>query len=111
MGHIVEFPQDVLLELAKLLKFDDLASLLSLCRTIRELQGHKPLWLDALHKIKEVENQPLPFTTWEALDALTAQELQDIAWRAIRLMKTWRSDAQPRPVHIRTLDVEAGANF
>ncbi|KAJ7627063.1 hypothetical protein FB45DRAFT_1082137 [Roridomyces roridus] len=65
---IADFPQDLLLDLAKWLPAGDLISFLSaspqkhrvVSRAIREIQREKTLWLDSLRHIRDVENHPLP---------------------------------------------------
>ncbi|KAJ7855810.1 hypothetical protein B0H13DRAFT_2283588 [Mycena leptocephala] len=75
---ITEFPQDLLLELAKRLDVADLLSFLSLCRISRELQFERTLWLDALIRIRKVEMQPLPMSPADSVDTLSPTELQNI---------------------------------
>ncbi|KAJ7843949.1 hypothetical protein B0H13DRAFT_2412134 [Mycena leptocephala] len=103
--NITEFPQDILLELAKRLDVADLLSLLSLCRITRGLQFERTLWLDALIRIREVEMQPLPLSTADSVDTLSLSELQNIVRRADRLMKNFQSE-KPRPFHIGNFSVE-----
>ncbi|KAJ7902416.1 hypothetical protein B0H13DRAFT_2026331 [Mycena leptocephala] len=83
---ITEFPQDILLELAKRLDVADLLSLLSLCRITRGLQCERTLWLDALIRIKE-----------------------NIVRRVDRLRKNFKSE-KPRPFHIGNFSVEGSAS-
>ncbi|KAJ6564598.1 hypothetical protein B0H19DRAFT_1141520 [Mycena capillaripes] len=99
---IAEIPQDILLELAKELDVGDLLAFLSICRVIRRVQLHRTLWLNAIARIKAVENHPLPVPNGEAFEALSLGELQDIVRRAHRLMNNFKS-AHPRPVAFRTL--------
>ncbi|KAJ6541304.1 hypothetical protein B0H10DRAFT_2203487 [Mycena sp. CBHHK59/15] len=89
---IAEFPQDILLELAKEFDVADLMNFLSVCRLLRELQSHRSLWLTALNRIREVDKQPLPISTSEALSTLSLPELQHAARQANRLMKNFKSD-------------------
>ncbi|KAJ7909375.1 hypothetical protein B0H13DRAFT_2492525 [Mycena leptocephala] len=107
---ITEFPQDILLELAKRLHVADLLSLLSLCRIARGLQFKRTLWLDTLIRIREVEMQPLPLSTADSVDTLSLSELQNIVRRADRLMKNFQSE-RPRPFHISKFSVERGASI
>jgi hypothetical protein len=79
-----------------------------ICRTIRELRFQRALWLDALIRIREVQMQPLPLSTTEALDALSLPELQIAVQQAHRLMQNLQSDT-PLPVRIHTFSVNAGA--
>ncbi|KAJ6522288.1 hypothetical protein B0H19DRAFT_1277455 [Mycena capillaripes] len=60
--RITDFPQDILLELARHLDVADLLRFLSICHVIREIQSQKTLWLEALIRIKEVQNQPLRYS-------------------------------------------------
>ncbi|KAJ7160418.1 hypothetical protein C8R46DRAFT_1286230 [Mycena filopes] len=99
-------PQDVLLEVVKRLDLIGLFNILSVCRTFRELQWQKSLWLHALVRLREVEMQPLPLSNVKQLDSMSRQELQDVARRAVRLKKNLNSD-KPTPVKTRTLSVEA----
>ncbi|KAJ7237893.1 hypothetical protein B0H12DRAFT_1138114 [Mycena haematopus] len=107
---IDEFPQDVLLELAKYLDIADLISFLSICRGIRELQSERTLWIDALVRLRQVEMQPPPLSCGMPLNALSMAHLQNAARRANQLMKNLKSDV-PRPVCIRTLFVDPGAKI
>ncbi|KAJ7160378.1 hypothetical protein C8R46DRAFT_1354070 [Mycena filopes] len=97
-----EAPQDVLLEVIKQLDVVDLFNLLSVCRTIRELQWQKTLWLDALARIREVEMHPLPLAPAMQLDSMSREELQAVAHRAHRLTQNLTSD-KPVPVKTHTL--------
>ncbi|KAJ7809437.1 hypothetical protein B0H13DRAFT_1927923 [Mycena leptocephala] len=103
-------PEDILLEFAKELDVADLLSFLSLCRTIRELRFRRALWLDALIRIREVQMQPLPLLTAEALDVLSLLELQNLVQQAHRLMENLQSGT-PLPIRIRTFSVDAGARI
>ncbi|KAJ7932960.1 hypothetical protein B0H13DRAFT_2262959 [Mycena leptocephala] len=96
---VTEFPQDILLELAKRLDVADLLSLLSLCRITRELQFERTLWINALIHIREVEMQPLPVSPADSVDTLSLPELQNIVRRVDRLMKNFKSE-KPRPFHM-----------
>ncbi|KAJ7854827.1 hypothetical protein B0H14DRAFT_2755836 [Mycena olivaceomarginata] len=117
--NITESPEDVLLELAKQLDVNDLMSFLSVgsliaaigCRCIRELQCQKTLWLDALLRIRHVQNHPLPLCKEDAenLATLPLRQLQDTAWRANRLMNNLKSDS-PRPVRVRSFSFEPPEN-
>jgi hypothetical protein len=127
--NITESPEDVLLELAKQLDVNDLMSFLSVgsliaaighvcsltppqtCRCIRELQCQKTLWLDALLRIRHVQNHPLPLCKEDAenLATLPLRQLQDTARRANRLMNNLKSDS-PRPVHVRSFSFEPPEN-
>ncbi|KAF7335376.1 hypothetical protein MVEN_02190100 [Mycena venus] len=80
--RITDFPQDVLLELAKKLDVADLFGFLSICRVI------------------QVENHPLPdlHESWSLL------ELQGIVRQANRLMKNFKTN-NPRPVLTRTFGI------
>ncbi|KAJ7872432.1 hypothetical protein B0H13DRAFT_1895378 [Mycena leptocephala] len=104
---IAQVPEDILLEFAKELDVADLLSFLSLYRTIRELRFRRALWLDALIRIREVQMQPLPLLTAEALDALSLLELQNLVQQAHRLMENLQSGT-PLPVRIRTFSVDTG---
>ncbi|KAJ7828308.1 hypothetical protein B0H13DRAFT_1917160 [Mycena leptocephala] len=84
-------PEDILLEFAKQLDVADFLSFLSVCRTIRALRFQRALWLDALIRIREVQMQPLPLLTAEALDALSLLELQNLVQQAHRLMENLQS--------------------
>ncbi|KAJ6522291.1 hypothetical protein B0H19DRAFT_1203079 [Mycena capillaripes] len=107
---LTTLPQDVLLELVRHLDVADLLNFLSICRVIREIQAEKSLWLDALLRIKEVQQQPLPIFDWGALDTLSLAELQNIVQRTNRLMNNWKSES-PRPVHIGTISVGNWTNI
>ncbi|KAJ7887694.1 hypothetical protein B0H13DRAFT_1888738 [Mycena leptocephala] len=100
-------PEDILLEFAKQLDIADLLSFLSVCRTIRALRFQRALWLDALIRIREVQMQPLPLLTAEALDALSLLELQNVVQQANRLMENLQSST-PLPIRIRTFSVDTG---
>jgi hypothetical protein len=76
-----------------------------ICRVIRELQSEKTLWLDALIRIREVEMNPLPLPTGDALDALSLSELQNVVRRVDRLMKNLKSE-KPRPIRIDDFSIE-----
>jgi hypothetical protein len=109
---IAGFPPDVLLELAKQLDVADNHGARSaetdfyqICRVIRELQSEKTLWLDALIRIREVEMNPLPLPTGDALDALSLSELQNVVRRVDRLMKNLKSE-KPRPIRIDDFSIE-----
>ncbi|KAJ7023586.1 hypothetical protein C8F04DRAFT_1304802 [Mycena alexandri] len=99
MTSILEFPEDILLELAKDLDVADLISLLSTCRVIRKTELHKSLWLDALVRIQEVERHPHPLSNTQNLNTFSLQQLQHTAQHANRLMKNWSSH-NPRPTCI-----------
>ncbi|KAJ7822759.1 hypothetical protein B0H13DRAFT_1919981 [Mycena leptocephala] len=103
-------PEDILLEFAKQLDIADLLSFLSVCRTIRTLRFQRALWLDALIRIREVQMQPLPLLTAEALDALSLLELQNVVQQAHRLMENLQSGT-PLPVRIRTFSVDTGPQY
>ncbi|KAJ7902412.1 hypothetical protein B0H13DRAFT_757997 [Mycena leptocephala] len=107
---IAEFPQDILLELAKRLDVADLLSLLSLCRITRGLQFERTLWLDTLIHIREVEMQPLPLSTADSVDTLSLSELQNVVRRADRLIKNFKSE-NPRPFHRGNFSVEPNASI
>ncbi|KAJ7883588.1 hypothetical protein B0H13DRAFT_2538098 [Mycena leptocephala] len=107
---ITEFPQDILLELAKRLDVADLLSLLSLCRITRRLQLERTLWLDALIRIRQVEMQPFPLSTADSVDTLSLSELQNAVRRADRLIKIFKSE-KPRPFHIGNFSVESLASI
>ncbi|KAJ7872393.1 hypothetical protein B0H13DRAFT_2280273 [Mycena leptocephala] len=98
---ITEFPQDILLELAKRLDVADLLSLLSFERTF---------WLEALMRIRDVEMQPLPLSTADSVDMLSLSELQNVVRRADRLMKNFKSE-KPRPFHIGNFSVESSVSI
>jgi hypothetical protein len=76
-----------------------------ICRVIRELQSEKTLWLNALLHIREVEMNPLPLSTGDALDALSLPELQNVVRRVDRVMKNLKSD-NPRPIRIDNFSIE-----
>ncbi|KAJ7817640.1 hypothetical protein B0H13DRAFT_1922802, partial [Mycena leptocephala] len=107
---IAQVPEDILLEFAKQLDVADLLSFLSVCRTIRALRFQRALWLDALIRIREVQMQPLPLLTAEALDVLSLLELQNVVQQAHRLMENLQSST-PLPIRIRTFSVDAGARI
>ncbi|KAF7335389.1 F-box domain-containing protein [Mycena venus] len=98
---VADLPPDVLLELAKELDVADLLGFLSVCRVIRELQFQRTLWLNAIARIKEVENHPLPVSDSEVLETLSLPELQGIVRQANRLVNNFKSD-RPRPFCMRT---------
>ncbi|KAJ7069446.1 hypothetical protein C8F01DRAFT_1112770 [Mycena amicta] len=99
-----EWPEDVLLELARELDVSDLINLLSTCRSLRALQDHRTLWLDAITRIQRVQHHPLPlFTLTDAVD-LPLSQLQAIVQRTNRLLRNIRSDV-PRPVWTRTISL------
>ncbi|KAJ6451316.1 hypothetical protein C8R45DRAFT_91801 [Mycena sanguinolenta] len=98
MMSLAEFPQDVLMELAKQLDIQDLFNFLATCCVICELQHEQTLWVDALTRIKEVDLQPLPLSTAKSLETLSARELQNVARQALRLRKNLQSD---KPRHVR----------
>ncbi|KAJ7736488.1 hypothetical protein B0H16DRAFT_1573946 [Mycena metata] len=110
MSSILEFPEDVLLELAKDLGVADLISLLSTCRAVRKVELHLSLWLDALVRIQEVERQPHRLSNTQNLNTLSLQQLQHTAQQCNRLMKNWRSD-NPRPTCIRQFSVPPNHGF
>ncbi|KAJ7657244.1 hypothetical protein DFH06DRAFT_459542 [Mycena polygramma] len=105
--RITELPQDILLELAKYLDVADLLSFLSVCRSLRDLQSHGILWITALTRIREIEKQPLPISSAQALTRLSLPELQNAARKANGVMMNFRSH-NPRPARVRTSFVEAG---
>ncbi|KAF7335381.1 hypothetical protein MVEN_02190600 [Mycena venus] len=101
--RITDFPQDVLLELAKELDVADLLGFLSICRIIRVLQFQRMLWLNAIARIKEVEGHPLPVSDGEVLKTLSLGELQCFVRQTNRLMNNFKSD-NPRPVRTHTFN-------
>ncbi|KAF8189559.1 hypothetical protein K438DRAFT_1936035, partial [Mycena galopus ATCC 62051] len=107
---IAEFPQDVLMEVAKLLDVGDLLSFLSTCHAIRELQFEKSVWLGTLNWIKKVESRPLPLSTAESPETLSVSELQNIARQSHRLRSNLQSD-KPRIFHTRSLSVTPCLSF
>ncbi|KAJ6560006.1 hypothetical protein B0H19DRAFT_107796 [Mycena capillaripes] len=71
---------------------------------MRELQSQRTIWLDALVRIREVHNQPLPLSkeSLQALNTVSFRQLQDTVLQANRLMNNFKSH-RPRPVQTRTL--------
>ncbi|KAJ7069438.1 hypothetical protein C8F01DRAFT_1112734 [Mycena amicta] len=99
-----EWPEDVLLKLARELDVSDLIHLLSTCRSLRELQDHRTLWLDAITRIQRVQHHPLPlFALPDPVD-LPLSQLQAIVQRTNRLLRNIRSDV-PRPVWTRSISL------
>jgi hypothetical protein len=80
------------------------------CRIIRELQLERSLWLDALTRIRDVDNQPLPLPNPQALDTLSLLELENTVRRVHRLIKNLQSET-PRPVRLGTFAVKSGAKI
>ncbi|KAJ7897760.1 hypothetical protein B0H13DRAFT_2337743 [Mycena leptocephala] len=91
-----ELPSDLLLQLGKELPPDALLNLLQICRSMRQIQSERSLWLDALAYIQYRQRHPLPVLGADNLDMLSVQELQTTVRRVIRLMKNWDSEA-PQP--------------
>jgi hypothetical protein len=80
------------------------------CRIIRELHLERSLWLDALTRIRDVDNQPLPLPNPQTLDTLSLLELENAVWRVHRLIKNLQSE-RPRPVRLGTFAVKSGAKI
>ncbi|KAJ7055732.1 hypothetical protein C8F01DRAFT_1157490, partial [Mycena amicta] len=99
MRNLVEFPQDILLELAKWLDIHDILSLLSTCRAIRELQWHKSLWIYAIWRIRSIQLHPLPLQNSRDLSSLSLPHLVDAVKLAHRLMDNLRQQV-PTPASV-----------
>ncbi|KAJ7607124.1 hypothetical protein DFH06DRAFT_1250299 [Mycena polygramma] len=103
--NLSDFPQDVLLELAKELDVADLLNFFSVCRAVREVQTHKTLWLSCLSQIGKFERHPPPISAGKELNTLSLPELQAAARKANQLIKNFRSE-NPRPARMRTVVVD-----
>ncbi|KAJ7366091.1 hypothetical protein DFH08DRAFT_833492 [Mycena albidolilacea] len=106
MSGLTDLPEDVFFELAKQLDVDDLINLLSSCQVMWRLRSQRIIWVDALVRLREIHNQPVPLSNREALNIASLRELQDSAGHSNRLMRNLSSDS-PHPVHRRVLLFES----